>query len=147
MSALEIIRNFYPEDTPLRRLLILHSTQVRDKALSILENVFGEEHPYVARSYHFHGKIYAQKGEYDKAIFYLQKALGIRLKLYGETHYEVAASYFYLGSVYEQLGNYSEAIKYYEQAVAIDEATLGPEHPYTIEDRKTLETIKTKHNK
>ena len=38
MSALEIIRNFYPEDTPLRRLLILHSTQVRDKALSILGN-------------------------------------------------------------------------------------------------------------
>lgn len=38
MNALEIIRHFYPEDTPLRRLLILHSTQVRDKALSILAN-------------------------------------------------------------------------------------------------------------
>lgn len=38
MNALEIIRHFYPEDTPLRRLLILHSTQVRDKALTILGN-------------------------------------------------------------------------------------------------------------
>lgn len=38
MNALEIIRHFYPEDTPLRRLLILHSTQVRDKALLILGN-------------------------------------------------------------------------------------------------------------
>lgn len=38
MNALEIIRHFYPEDTPLRRLLILHSSQVRDKALAILGN-------------------------------------------------------------------------------------------------------------
>lgn len=31
-----IIKHFYPEDTPLRRLLLRHSTQVRDKALAIL---------------------------------------------------------------------------------------------------------------
>jgi len=31
-----IITHFYPEDTPLRRLLLRHSTQVRDKALAIL---------------------------------------------------------------------------------------------------------------
>ena len=35
MSALEILYHFYPQDSPLRRLLVLHSTQVRDKALSI----------------------------------------------------------------------------------------------------------------
>ena len=33
-----IIAHFYPEDTPLRRLLLRHSTQVRDKALAILAN-------------------------------------------------------------------------------------------------------------
>jgi len=33
-----IITHFYPEDTPLRRLLLHHSTQVRDKALAILSN-------------------------------------------------------------------------------------------------------------
>ena len=31
-----VIRHFYPEDTPLRRLLLRHSSQVRDKALAIL---------------------------------------------------------------------------------------------------------------
>ncbi len=36
MSYLDIIQHFYPEDTPLRRLLILHSECVRDKALAIL---------------------------------------------------------------------------------------------------------------
>lgn len=38
MNALNIILHFYPDDTPLRRLLLLHSTQVRDKALTILGN-------------------------------------------------------------------------------------------------------------
>ena len=33
-----ILSHFYPEDTPLRRLLLRHSTQVRDKALAILAN-------------------------------------------------------------------------------------------------------------
>jgi len=35
LDALAIIKYFYPEDTPLRRMLILHSTQVRDKAVAI----------------------------------------------------------------------------------------------------------------
>ena len=33
-----VISHFYPEDTPLRRLLMRHSEQVRDKALAILAN-------------------------------------------------------------------------------------------------------------
>ena len=36
-DPMTVIAGFYPEDTPLRRLLIRHSTQVRDKALAILE--------------------------------------------------------------------------------------------------------------
>jgi len=35
MNVIEIIDHFYTGETPLRRLLIAHSTQVRDKALSI----------------------------------------------------------------------------------------------------------------
>ena len=38
LDPLVIIRHFYPEDTLLRRLLLRHSTQVRDKALAILAN-------------------------------------------------------------------------------------------------------------
>lgn len=38
MDAAAIIRHFYPEDTPLRRRLLKHSEQVRDKALALAEN-------------------------------------------------------------------------------------------------------------
>jgi len=33
-----VLLHFYPEETPLRRLLVKHSTQVRDKAFAILSN-------------------------------------------------------------------------------------------------------------
>lgn len=36
MNPYDIIYHFYPKDTPLRRLLILHSEKVRDKAFAIL---------------------------------------------------------------------------------------------------------------
>lgn len=37
MNYREIIEYFYPTDTPFRQLLLLHSNQVREKALRILE--------------------------------------------------------------------------------------------------------------
>ena len=118
--------------------------EFHNKALAIRKKVFGEEHPDVAHSYHQLGKVYTQKGDYPKALEYLQKALNIRLTNYGEIHYEVAASYFYLGSVYEQLEDLAKAIEYYEKAVRIDEQALGIDHPYTIEDKATLEAAKAK---
>ena len=38
MDALAIIQHFYPEDTPLRRRLVKHSAQVRNKALELAAN-------------------------------------------------------------------------------------------------------------
>lgn len=35
LDSLDILHSFYPEDTPLRRIVLRHSTQVRDKALAI----------------------------------------------------------------------------------------------------------------
>ena len=37
IDAYEIIRHFYPEDTPLRQLLLKHSEQVRDKVRFLVE--------------------------------------------------------------------------------------------------------------
>lgn len=46
MNYLDIIHHFYPEDTPLRRLLLLHSECVRNKALALLEgSSFRDQQP------------------------------------------------------------------------------------------------------
>ena len=36
-DPMQVLQYFYPEDTPLRRLLLAHSRQVRDKALAVLQ--------------------------------------------------------------------------------------------------------------
>lgn len=46
MNYLDIIRHFYPSDTPLRRLLIVHSECVRDKALQILDQMPAASFPH-----------------------------------------------------------------------------------------------------
>lgn len=38
LDPYNILRHFYPDDTPLRRVLLKHSEQVRNKALEILKN-------------------------------------------------------------------------------------------------------------
>ena len=38
MDTAAIIQHFYPEDTPLRRRLLKHSEQVKNKALALAEN-------------------------------------------------------------------------------------------------------------
>ncbi len=38
IDPLEILYHFYPEDTALRRMLLKHAAQVREKALAIAEN-------------------------------------------------------------------------------------------------------------
>ena len=40
--SIKIIQHFYPEDTPLRRRLLKHSEQVRNKALELAKNSGGE---------------------------------------------------------------------------------------------------------
>ena len=37
-DPMKVIRHFYPDDSPMRKLLIQHSTQVRDKAFEILRH-------------------------------------------------------------------------------------------------------------
>ena len=37
LDPYDILRHFYPDDTPLRRVLLKHSEQVREKALDILK--------------------------------------------------------------------------------------------------------------
>ena len=39
INALQIIDYFYPEDSPLKTLLLRHSNQVKDKALDILSHI------------------------------------------------------------------------------------------------------------
>lgn len=75
------------------------------------------------------GLAYTGKGEYIKAIEYLQKALKIDLNKLGPEHPDVARDYSNLGLTYEGKGDYEEAIENFQKSLKINLKKFGPEHP------------------
>ncbi len=88
----------------------------------------GPQHPDVAVSYNNLGEIYYYKGEYDKALEYIQKSLDIRLKIFGPEHLLVAMSYINFGNIYNDKGEYDMALEYFHKSLDIIFKSLGPEH-------------------
>ena len=76
--------------------------ECNEKALSISKNIYDEEHPDVAKSYHNLGVDYNRLGQHNQAKECEEKALSIRKKIYGEEHPGVAESYHSLGVDYSE---------------------------------------------
>ena len=103
--------------------------EITQELLNIRLSVFGESHPYVARSYNNIGYVYYSLGEYAKALEYLEKSLDISLEIYGDSHPDVATSYNNIGSAYNRLGKYAKALEYYEKSLTIRLEIYGDSHP------------------
>lgn len=114
------------------------------KGMDINEKIYDKDNIGVVDGYYDIGKALRCLGKYTEAIEYHIKALNGRLEIYGEVNPDVASSYYQLGSIYLDMCDYEKAVYYFEKAVAIDEAILGPEHQYTLEDKEMLESAKQK---
>ena len=77
------------------------------------------------------GVAWSAKGEYDKAIEYLEKALKSDLKTFGENHPNVATYGNNLGTALHANGEYDKAIEYLEKALLVIQMRFGNDHPYT----------------
>jgi len=70
------------------------------RALTIIENTVGTEHPDYARILNRIGSLYIERVQFLKAEEYLLKALEIRLKKFGPLHSRVAQTYKHLFTLY-----------------------------------------------
>ena len=82
----------------------------------------------IAISYNNIGLVYSDKGDYDKALEFLNKAMTIRKAKLGEEHTDVATSYNNIGVVYYNKEDYDKALEYYNKALTIWKSKLGEEH-------------------
>jgi len=112
------------------------------KALAIVEKVFGGEHPFTASSHNNIGAVYDAKGEYDKALEYYQKALAISEKILGLENPSTASSHNNIAWLYYEMQNYQEAAKMMQKAIDVLEKVLPANHPNLINAKKGLEMIK-----
>ena len=99
------------------------------RALRQALSQYGEQHPYVMKSYNNMAIGYFNIGEYERALEYHKKSLAIRKAVYGENHPDVATSYGNLGNVYGELGDYAHELECYHKAMEIRKAVYGENHP------------------
>jgi len=97
------------------------------EALRVLEELWREDLPPSLEGTLANdlGLLYHAKGEWERAIEYLERSLAILEKEGNEV--EMANTYNSLGSVYQNKGEWERAIEYYERSLAIDEK-VGDEH-------------------
>ena len=77
---------------------------------------YGEENDMTARVYHNIGVLYSDLGNYDSALFYLNKSLQIQGTLLGDSHWE-ANTYNSIGYIYNVLGDYENALTNLNEAL------------------------------
>ena len=103
--------------------------KVYEQALSIIEEVYGKEHPKYAAFLSNLAEYNFSLGNYSEAITLGTEALNILEKVYGKEHPNYATSLSNLAGYNSSLGNYSEAITLGTEALNTWEKVYDKEHP------------------
>ncbi|CAF1106927.1 unnamed protein product [Adineta steineri] len=75
------------------------------------------------------GSVKRNQGDYEKAIWYLEKALEMYQNTLPSNHLNLTALYNNVGNVYCNMREYSKALSYFEKAFEVQEKTLPSNHP------------------
>jgi len=105
------------------------ATSSSERALAVLEKLFGPDHPSVARQLEVVAGMYEGRRRYDDGDALRKRALAIIERAYGADSSPFAQSLKALAGVYAQRGRNKEALDLLLRASEIAEKTLGPESP------------------
>ncbi len=119
----------------------VNAKEILERALKIDEQVYGPDHPDVARDVNSLGSVLQDLGEFQEARKCHERALKIDEQVYGLDHPDVARDVNSLGGVLQDLGDFQEARKCYERALKIDEQVYGPDHPDVARDVNSLGSV------
>jgi hypothetical protein len=100
---------------------------VRERALRMLLDTLGEQHPATAFTLTTMGVAYGYMDSHDTAIMLYERALRIKKDTLG-LHPETARTIDSMGAAYGDKGQNKKAIELYEQALLIYERTVGRMH-------------------
>lgn len=86
------------------------------ESTDLIKKQFGENYPWLADNYNGMANIYANRGDYETAISYLNKSLHFKYQSSVPLDCYRCHPYFNLGNIYEAQGKLEEAIAYYINA-------------------------------
>ena len=108
------------------------------RALAMMEQVLGANHPSVATRLHNLAHLHQVHGRSAEALPLFERALSIRKQALGSQHPKTAETIYDLARLREGQGHHEEARSGYERALAVQEQALGADHPKTVETRQCL---------
>lgn len=102
------------------------------RALAIVKQVLGEEHPITAAGLMILAMLYQEQGKYGEAEPLYQRALSIREQSLGSQHPDTLLSLSNLALFYLNLGKVAEAEPLLQRILTIKEQLAGPQHLDTV---------------
>ncbi len=106
-------------------------------SLELRRELFGDDHPAVAESFHAWGELRLEQGELEEAEEAARQSLAIRR---GVDPAGTAGSLHLLGRIRRVAGQRSESISLHEEALEIQRQAVGEEDPAYIEGTRHLAT-------
>lgn len=114
---------------------------LHQRALDILEKMYGTDHESVAVALHNMAKLYSLLRDFEKAEVLYERALAIFEKTLGPEHPDTATCLDSLGILYEEIDAHEKAEPLYTRSLNIREKTLGPNHPDVLRTLNNLATL------
>ncbi|SRR5712692_1303939 len=108
------------------------------RALKILENAFGPEHPQVAISANHLGHVLEAREQLGEAEALYARSLAINEKVFAPDHPRIAYDLASLAGIHAANGERERAEALYRRALAMFERTRGPEHADVALTRERL---------
>ena len=111
------------------------------KALSLLKELYGDNHLEVAIAYNNVGAYYREVGDYQKALAYQNNALQVWKNVYGDNHPIVASLLSIVSITYRVLTDYQDSLDCGEKSLAIRRNLFGDNHPAVAESYNNTGSI------
>jgi tetratricopeptide (TPR) repeat protein len=111
------------------------------RAVVIIEQAYGAEHPRIAMALHSLGELLRVTNRLAEAEPLMRRALGITGKSHGAEHPDVATCLNNLAKLLWQIGRPAEAEPLSRRAIAIFETSLGVDHPSVAAARSVMTRV------
>lgn len=108
------------------------------RAVAIRKDLYGENHPEVAKSLNQHGLLQKETGNYAAADSLYSLALAIQRESLGEAHPDIARSLNNLGVLHRIRGKYDIAESYLLESLQMWRSLFESEHPGTARTTQNL---------
>jgi len=103
--------------------------QMFEEALSTVQSIWGDVHPYMAFTLNGYSGVHQELGHFDRAKEDLMRALDIARQVFHEEHPFKAVVLNNLGKLHEKIGNYDEALTFIEEGLGMRRRSLPAQHP------------------